>query len=77
MRLLECISDNCATGLLRSPHRKDDYAFFLQPVDVTQVPNYLEVIKDPMDLGTMTTKVEEGRYRSLDEFTVSSRVSIL
>ena len=57
--------------------RKDDYAFFLRPVDVTQVPTYLEVVKEPMDFGTMTTKVEEGRYRSLDEFTVSSELWVL
>ena len=50
--------------------RKDDYAFFLKPVDVANVPGYADVIKYPMDLGTMTTKVEKGRYRSLEEFAV-------
>ena len=52
-------------------HRKDDYAFFLKPVDTAQVPGYIDVISRPMDLGTMTTKVEKGRYRSLEEFAVS------
>ena len=50
--------------------RKDDYAFFLQPVDPAQVPGYSDVISRPMDLGTMTTKVEKGKYRSLEEFAV-------
>jgi hypothetical protein len=50
--------------------RKDDYAFFLQPVDVSQVPGYSDVIKRPMDLGTISTKVNRGKYRSLEEFTV-------
>lgn len=51
--------------------RKDDYAFFLQPVDTSQIPGYLDLIKTPMDFGTITQKVERGRYRSLEEFTVS------
>ena len=50
--------------------RKDDYAFFIRPVDPAQVPGYADVIKTPMDLGTMTVKVARGKYRSLDEFTV-------
>ncbi|TFY52621.1 hypothetical protein EVJ58_g9910 [Rhodofomes roseus] len=48
--------------------KKDDYAFFLQPVDVSKVPGYADIVKRPMDLGTMTMKVERGRYRSLEEF---------
>lgn len=52
--------------------RKDDYAFFLRPVDVDNVPGYSDVIKHPMDLGTMATKAEKGRYRSLEEFAVCS-----
>ena len=51
--------------------RKDDYAFFLQPVDPAQVPGYSDVIKHPMDLGTMSVKVEKGKYRTLEEFAVS------
>jgi bromodomain-containing protein 7/9 len=51
--------------------RKDDYAFFLSPVDPARVPGYADVIKCPMDLGTMSTKVAKGKYRSLEEFTVS------
>lgn len=55
-----------------SPYiRKDDYAFFLTPVDPSQTPGYSDVIKRPMDLGTMTIKVNKGKYRSLEDFTVS------
>jgi bromodomain-containing protein 7/9 len=50
--------------------RKDDYAFFLAPVDPSQVPGYSDVIKNPMDFGTVTTKVQRGRYKSLEEFAV-------
>ena len=59
-------------SLLNVGCRKDDYAFFLQPVDLAAVPNYTDVIARPMDLGTMTTKVEKGKYRSLEEFAVRS-----
>lgn len=51
-------------------YRKDDYAFFLKPVDPTQVQGYSDVVKRPMDLGTMSVKVARGRYRSLEDFAV-------
>lgn len=54
--------------------RKDAYAFFLSPVDVSLVPGYTDVVKHPMDLGTMASKVERGRYRSLEEFTSDFRL---
>ncbi|KAG6819036.1 hypothetical protein H0H93_016066 [Arthromyces matolae] len=54
--------------------KKDDYAFFLKPVDATQVPGYSDVVKRPMDLGTMTTKVERGKYRSLDDFAADLKL---
>lgn len=60
----------------RTGGRKDDYAFFLEPVDVTKVSGYTDVVKRPMDLGTMTTKVEKGKYRSLEEFAVRASVPL-
>ncbi|TBU42040.1 hypothetical protein BD309DRAFT_963932 [Dichomitus squalens] len=54
--------------------KKDDYAFFLQPVDPTQVPGYSDVVSKPMDFGTIATKVEKGRYRSLEEFASDVRL---
>jgi len=51
--------------------RKDDYAFFLRPVDVANVPGYSDVVSRPMDLGTMSDKVNRGKYRSLEDFAVS------
>lgn len=57
-------------------YRKDDYAFFLTPVDASAVPGYAEAVKRPMDFGTMTTKVSKGKYRSLEEFAVSINLKI-
>ncbi|KAI0354547.1 hypothetical protein OH77DRAFT_1426157 [Trametes cingulata] len=62
------------TKLIAQIKKKDDYAFFLQPVDPQQVPGYSDVISRPMDLGTMTTKVEKGKYRSLEEFASDLRL---
>ncbi|KXN92485.1 Bromodomain-containing protein 7 [Leucoagaricus sp. SymC.cos] len=56
------------TKLIQQIKKKDDYAFFLEPVDPTQVPGYSDAIKRPMDLGTMTNKVNRGKYRSLEDF---------
>lgn len=56
-----------------SAYRKDDYAFFLKPVNPAAIPGYSDVIKRPMDLGTMTVKVQRGRYRSLEDFAVRFR----
>ncbi len=40
----------------------DKYQLFYNPVDVTAVPNYLTVIKQPMCFKTMREKVTEGIY---------------
>eukprot|EP00842_Homolaphlyctis_polyrhiza_P000427 jgi/Hompol1/1385/HPOL_000056-RA len=48
--------------------QKDSYGFFLAPVDPKLVPDYLSIIKEPMDFGTMTTKVENNVYTSCEEF---------
>ncbi|KAJ7292844.1 hypothetical protein C8J57DRAFT_1444279 [Mycena rebaudengoi] len=39
-------------------------AIFLHPVDPLRdhAPNYFDVIKDPIDLGTISHKLEEGKY---------------
>jgi bromodomain-containing factor 1 len=43
---------------------------FLRPVDpvALNIPTYPDIIKSPMDLGTMETKLKEGRYGSVQDF---------
>jgi histone acetyltransferase len=41
---------------------------FVQPVSRTDVPDYYEVIKEPMDLSTMEVKLENDAYESMDDF---------
>ncbi|KAG9312461.1 hypothetical protein JVU11DRAFT_6845 [Chiua virens] len=62
------------TKMITQIKKKDDYAFFIRPVDPAQVPGYLDMIKNPMDFGTMTVKVAKGKYRSLEEFTTDFRL---
>lgn len=49
---------------------KDNYGFFLQPVDTKLVPDYTRIIKTPMDLGTMKKKVQKGIYKNPNAFKV-------
>lgn len=37
-----------------------------------QAPNYSEIIKNPMDLSTIKTKIEGGMYNSWNEIAVSA-----
>ncbi|KAI0067475.1 hypothetical protein BV25DRAFT_1819823 [Artomyces pyxidatus] len=64
------------TSLITKIKKKDDYAFFLEPVDPVKVAGYADLIKRPMDLGTMTTKVAKGKYRSLEEFAADFHLVI-
>ncbi|XVF37359.1 hypothetical protein REPUB_Repub20aG0001200 [Reevesia pubescens] len=48
--------------------RKDTNEIFAEPVDPEEVENYYEIIKEPMDFGTMRAKLHEGMYISLQQF---------
>ncbi|KAF6197808.1 hypothetical protein GE061_008775 [Apolygus lucorum] len=41
---------------------------FSKPVDVNEVPDYLQVIKEPMDLETMMTKIDHLEYTCAQDF---------
>ncbi|XP_048113930.1 bromodomain-containing protein 1-like isoform X4 [Alosa alosa] len=47
---------------------KDQTKIFAQPVSVKEVPDYLDVIKHPMDFSTMRKRIDAHGYRNLDEF---------
>ncbi len=51
--------------------KHDSYSFpFLVPVDpvAAEAPNYFDVIKHPMDLGTINNKLTNGEYNTAEEF---------
>jgi len=42
--------------------KTDKYMIFAEPVNVDIVPDYLKVIRHPMDFLTMRSKLERGEY---------------
>ena len=45
-----------------------DSDIFWRPVKQTLVPGYLDVVKRPMDLGTIQTNLESSFYQSRSKF---------
>ncbi|XP_043821538.1 bromodomain-containing protein 1 isoform X4 [Dromiciops gliroides] len=60
------------TVLLRSVldqlQEKDPARIFAQPVNLKEVPDYLDHIKHPMDFATMRKRLDAQGYRDLNEF---------
>lgn len=55
-------------GILDKLQKKDSYGAFSEPVDANEVSDYYDVIKEPMDFGTMRKRISTGFYTSLDLF---------
>eukprot|EP00871_Galdieria_phlegrea_P006046 jgi/Galph1/929/GphlegSOOS_G5622.1 len=53
--------------IVKRLQKKDSFQFFAQPVDTKFVRDYLDVIKHPMDLGTVQGKLEKQSYRNFQE----------
>ncbi|KAI8991201.1 hypothetical protein BDF20DRAFT_843260 [Mycotypha africana] len=63
--------------LLDNIQKRDAYGFFLEPVDPKYVPDYLKIIKHPMDFSTMRKKIENGEYGdSVDGFRLDFKLII-
>ncbi|SMQ46124.1 unnamed protein product [Zymoseptoria tritici ST99CH_3D1] len=54
---------------IRGPQYGAQNSVFLAPVDpvALNIPNYRQIIKHPMDLGTMTQKMKQGLYGKASE----------
>ncbi|XP_074583384.1 uncharacterized protein LOC141839217 [Curcuma longa] len=59
-KLLEAILDKI--------QKKDTYGVFADPVDIDELPDYLDVIEHPMDFGTVRKKLARNAYRSFEQF---------
>ncbi|XP_018323470.1 peregrin [Agrilus planipennis] len=44
---------------------KDTNEIFTEPVDLEEVPDYMTVVSEPMDLSTMRNKLDSGQYQDL------------
>jgi len=53
---------------------KDGFAnIFLEPVDLDEFPDYDEYIDQPMDLGTVRTKLANRKYQAPEQFARDMR----
>uniref|UniRef100_A0A672N5K6 Bromodomain and PHD finger containing 3 n=1 Tax=Sinocyclocheilus grahami TaxID=75366 RepID=A0A672N5K6_SINGR len=66
--------------LLRSTleqlQEKDTAKIFAQPVDLKEVPDYLEFITQPMDFSTIKSKLEAHKYRSVTDLEADFNLMI-
>ena len=62
--------------ILRALKRHRDAGPFLAPVDPVAlgIPQYFDVVKNPMDVSTVEKKLNEGAYGSLDDFVADVRL---
>lgn len=44
------------------------FYIFTKPVDEEEVPDYRDIIKEPMDLETMMTKIDQHEYECAQDF---------
>ncbi|XP_073328240.1 bromodomain-containing protein 1-like isoform X1 [Pagrus major] len=55
-------------AVLSQLQEKDQYSIFAQPVNIKEVPDYPDHIKNPMDFSTMRKRIDLHNYRSLEDF---------
>lgn len=65
-------------GLMRSIlvelHNHQSSWPFLMPVNSDEVADYYDVIKQPMDLGTMESKLENNQYKHVDDLVADAQL---
>lgn len=61
--------ESVVTEMTKSKHAKFSYPF-LKPVDpvALNIPQYLKIIKKPMDLGTVEKNLKDGNYQTAKDF---------
>ncbi|CDY31874.1 BnaC07g15240D [Brassica napus] len=48
--------------------KKDTYGVYSDPVDPEELPDYHDIIENPMDFSTLRNKLDSGAYASLEQF---------
>lgn len=63
-------------GELKKPRFAQYSSYFLAPVDpvALNIPDYHKIIKKPMDLGTVESKLKQGEYENFKEFEADVRL---
>ncbi|VVA95486.1 unnamed protein product [Arabis nemorensis] len=57
--------------ILDRVQKKDTYGVYSDPADPEELPDYHEIIKNPMDFSTLRKKLESGAYATLEQFEAS------
>uniref|UniRef100_A0A4W5NJL7 Bromodomain containing 1 n=1 Tax=Hucho hucho TaxID=62062 RepID=A0A4W5NJL7_9TELE len=55
-------------SVLEQLQERDQALIFAHPVDIKEVPDYLDHIKNPMDFSTMRKRIDDQAYSNLDDF---------
>jgi bromodomain and PHD finger-containing protein 1 len=55
-------------NVLSKLEEKDTNSFFAEPVNIEEVPDYLQFVHNPMDFSTMKAKIDKNFYNSFDLF---------
>jgi len=58
--------------LLRSLQSHKTASPFLEPVDELEVSDYYEIVKEPMDLQTMESKLRLNKYKTIKDFVADA-----
>lgn len=59
--------DSAMRKLLDALEAKDTSEIFREPVNTEEVPDYLDIVKHPMDLSTMREKLQRAEYSTLEQ----------
>lgn len=64
-------------SVLKTLQEHDCFWVFAKAVDPVELglPDYFDIIKKPMDLGTVQKKLETGQYHSIDDFNSDIRLT--
>lgn len=54
--------------ILDKLQKKDTYGVFSEPVVPDELPDYHDIIKHPMDFGTVRKRISSGAYKYLEQF---------
>ncbi|XP_056175495.1 transcription factor GTE12-like isoform X2 [Syzygium oleosum] len=75
-RMDRAVTQQCSAILRRLMNHQCGWPF-KQPVDPVKlnIPDYFSIISEPMDLGTIKSKLEKNMYRGTEEFAADIRLT--
>ncbi|KAL7307148.1 hypothetical protein TKK_0000873 [Trichogramma kaykai] len=68
--------DSILKLLLEYLKMRDLQDIFGQPVNVEEVPDYLDIVKEPMDFSTMESKIDHNQYKTIEDFEADFNLMI-